>query len=159
MYFTTEDIINDYPDVAVLQKQYGTRKYGQLVLNQYFKVYHRTRAAEAQNWRCCFCGIRMVEVSGKKYSVSLEHVVPTSEGGLDEPSNHAASCVSCNNKRGTQDWREFKPQKENPPNHSKVLRKARKRKAQGYCMLKWLKNTRKDLRPVFTELLIKEGII
>lgn len=77
--------------------------------------------AEAQNWRCCWCGFRMIrnrdvmpEVrailgdGGRRphllrmavlRSASVEHVVPRCDGGTDEPGNLVVSCRCCNEFR------------------------------------------------------------
>lgn len=40
--------------------------------------------------------------------MTLEHLIPRSKGGTDDPSNLALSCFMCNNARGDQDI-EFDP--------------------------------------------------
>lgn len=82
------------------------------------------RLAEAQNWRCCWCGFRMIrnrdvmpEVravlgdGGRRghfvrmavlRSASVEHVVPRCDGGTDEAENLVASCRCCNEFRSNQ---------------------------------------------------------
>lgn len=81
------------------------------------------RLAERQNWRCCYCGVRMVwkvldrsEVDAlvptgggarphakavAAREATIEHVTPRSAGGklfLDD--NLVAACRCCNNYRG-----------------------------------------------------------
>lgn len=80
--------------------------------------------AEAQNWRCCWCGFRMIrnrdvlpEVrailgdGGSRAhrlrmtvlcSASVEHVVPRCDGGTDDRENLVASCRCCNEFRSNQ---------------------------------------------------------
>lgn len=72
-------------------------------------VYLRTRVAEAQNWRCCWCGVECDARRGRKTSATVEHVVPKSQGGADEWENMALACSDCNGKRGVQDMSEFDP--------------------------------------------------
>lgn len=72
-------------------------------------VYLRTRVAEAQNWRCCWCGIKCDARRGRKDSATVEHVVPKSKGGADEWENMALACSECNGRRGVQDIEEFDP--------------------------------------------------
>ena len=74
-----------------------------------------TLLSEAQNHKCCLCGVVMflpypmkdalhpktalaIKISHNK--ASIEHVVPLSRGGTDDWDNLAASCVDCNNKKG-----------------------------------------------------------
>lgn len=49
---------------------------------------------EAQNWRCCFCG---VHTNGTGLDApTIEHITPLSLGGIDHPDNLAMSCYRCN---------------------------------------------------------------
>ncbi len=59
----------------------------------------RTRLAGEQNWRCCWCGIRMRADRGAPDSVTIEHVWPKCLGGSDEYANLAAACYRCNTTR------------------------------------------------------------
>ena len=61
---------------------------------------NRDRLAEAQNWRCCYCGVRMA-ASGRRHA-TFEHITPRALGGSNRISNLAISCHDCNNKRGMQ---------------------------------------------------------
>lgn len=54
----------------------------------------RNRLAEAQNWRCCYCGRRL-----EPETATLEHVIPASAGGTHCWENLAASCRPCNQSR------------------------------------------------------------
>lgn len=79
------------------------------------------RLAEAQNWRCCWCGFRMlprypgqddvvalIGTDGKAWhrkrlvemrTVTAEHVVPRCDGGTDASANLVAACRFCNEFR------------------------------------------------------------
>jgi 5-methylcytosine-specific restriction endonuclease McrA len=61
------------------------------------------RLSEAQNWRCCYCGVRVVigEPLDPRLA-TLEHIVPKCFGGNDHPDNLAMACACCNNNRGTE---------------------------------------------------------
>lgn len=59
----------------------------------------RHRLAEAQNWRCCYCGVPMVNHFASTQA-TIEHIVPRSLGGPDHPDNYAIACRSCNSARG-----------------------------------------------------------
>jgi 5-methylcytosine-specific restriction endonuclease McrA len=66
--------------------------------------------AEAQNWRCCYCGIRTytLEVGGNfQKSSTLEHVIPLTCGGDDHPDNLVIACKRCNTLRGAQELESF----------------------------------------------------
>jgi hypothetical protein len=49
---------------------------------------------EAQNWRCCYCGVRTNELDTSP--ATIEHVIPKSKGGLDHPENMVMACKVCN---------------------------------------------------------------
>lgn len=63
----------------------------------------RHRLAEAQNWRCCYCGDPMHPYDGTKKSASIDHVIPQSKGGGDNWFNLVAACLDCNLKKGDSD--------------------------------------------------------
>lgn len=55
----------------------------------------RHRLAEAQNWRCCYCGGECDFLSA-----TIEHVQPLAFGGRDDWFNLAMACKGCNEMRG-----------------------------------------------------------
>jgi 5-methylcytosine-specific restriction endonuclease McrA len=59
----------------------------------------RERLSEAQNHRCCYCGIRF----GKSYYTrcTIEHYQARSHGGRTTFENTVAACCKCNQSRGT----------------------------------------------------------
>ena len=59
---------------------------------------NRDRLAEAQNWRCCYCGVRTTASGGCR--ATFEHIIPRALGGSNLVGNLAISCCSCNNKCG-----------------------------------------------------------
>jgi 5-methylcytosine-specific restriction endonuclease McrA len=66
--------------------------------------------AEAQNWRCCYCGLRThtLEVRvGSPTSSTLEHVIPLISGGEDHPDNLVMACYRCNTLRSSQELQSF----------------------------------------------------
>ena len=58
------------------------------------------RLCEAQNWRCCYCGIEFVTMRRSDRTPSREHVVPRIAGGSDGWDNLVAACRLCNEARG-----------------------------------------------------------
>ena len=66
------------------------------------RLYIRTRLAEAQNWKCCWCGRECTDELGKRHSMTIEHVFPRCRGGKDTWDNLAMACNRCNQKRGDQ---------------------------------------------------------
>jgi len=71
------------------------------------KAYDRSRLAEVQRWRCCWCLCEMRGEQGFKNSATIEHITPRSQGGTDHISNLAVACNRCNNRRGSTPWEEF----------------------------------------------------
>lgn len=66
------------------------------------------RLSEAQNHRCCYCGVSMVlEDHMHPRGATIEHVIPRSMGGTRGWWNLAAACLDCNQKRGNSDHRSF----------------------------------------------------
>ncbi len=55
---------------------------------------------------CCFCR-RILTMS----TATLEHVIPLSHGGSWKPENLRLSCESCNNERGSGNFKEFRDRK------------------------------------------------
>lgn len=65
------------------------------------------RLCEAQNHRCCYCGIEMVWVMDHRHSPTIEHVVPLSKGGPRSWANEVAACYRCNAGRKIKDPLEY----------------------------------------------------
>jgi hypothetical protein len=113
------------------KNKFGYRGFAAKIgYKHYKKVYIRTRAAESQNWKCCFCGIRMTDTPNKPDSCTAEHIIPHSEGGEWTKENIVASCSWCNLHRGTMSAEEFDPfevKKERKNRGEKRMRRYRKR--------------------------------
>lgn len=58
----------------------------------------RARLAEAQNWRCCYCGIRMDGNENEPNAPTLEHVNPIYYGGSGSVENLVVACRDCNGR-------------------------------------------------------------
>lgn len=71
------------------------------------KSWMRIRLAEAQNWKCCWCGKDTVPKTKQKNTATIEHITPQSEGGTDDWENLASACSKCNNDRGSQSYETF----------------------------------------------------
>jgi len=139
MNFTTPSIINILPTKQEYIEKYGKNMCAGFAYKQAKKVYIRTNLAEAQNWKCCFCGIEMVEYPNQKNSATIEHVIPRCKGGLNSPKNYAISCNRCNNNRGDLDWQVFMDRK-----HQVIQKEKNKRQRDMEKRLeKWLKKAYK----------------
>jgi hypothetical protein len=64
----------------------------------------RIRLAEAQNWRCCWCGVSCVQDPSDGPTgvlATIEHVIPRGHGGTDCWFNLVMACYNCNHARGS----------------------------------------------------------
>jgi len=108
MKFEVPFVITEEPTKAYWKKQYpGEGFKAKLAYMSAKKVYMRVRLAEAQNWRCCWCGQHCVPESNKHNSATIEHVTPRSQGGTDTWENFAMSCNRCNQARGVRPVERF----------------------------------------------------
>lgn len=57
----------------------------------------REAVYERDGWRCAYCGARCATSPER---LTLDHVVPRSQGGRGAPSNLVAACADCNHQRG-----------------------------------------------------------
>src|SRR5262249_55182275 len=78
------------------------------VRSERLSIILRDRLAEQQNWRCCYCGVRMVgsnRVTGRSDpdAPTFEHILPRCRGGTDEIDNLAIACWQCNADRGDRE--------------------------------------------------------
>lgn len=106
MKFNIPEIINETQSLEYWQSVYGI-KMGIIAHRVAEHIELRTRLAEAQNWKCCWCGSVMTEERKRWNSSTTEHVHPKSQGGPDDAENFAVACNRCNNKRGDMDTEDF----------------------------------------------------
>lgn len=52
---------------------------------------------------CCYCGAGIED----GIRLTLDHLIPRSEGGTNDAQNLVTACHRCNSVRGTRDWRVF----------------------------------------------------
>lgn len=156
-------IFNERPTRSVLRNQHNVVHLGiGMKISQ--RIFLRCRLAEAQNWKCCWCGTECRPEPEHKNSATIEHVIPRSCGGEDVEDNMAMACYDCNQKRGVLDIDVFlervntgyMPQKQmtrKEVNHNKRMRKYRKhverfnayqwqRHGKSYCPESWLSSLR-----------------
>lgn len=110
MQFNLPLIINEIPPAfndPFWSLKYKKEQYVNIYRDLYHKIYIRTRLAEAQNWKCCWCGCETTALRGKNKSATTEHVTPRSLGGSDGWENLAMACYGCNTRRGATDADEF----------------------------------------------------
>lgn len=63
--------------------------------------------AEAQNWRCAYCGIRCHGSPGAGDEATIDHVTPIIAGGLRQWANEVMACRLCNEGRGAMWARQY----------------------------------------------------
>lgn len=156
-------VINEYPTKSLV-KTFGKIKMLGIAVKIARNIHMRCKLAEAQNWKCCWCGTHCVPEPGKYNSATIEHVTPRSLGGSDEWDNLAMACAHCNHRRGTIAVEDFlagripKPQPKTSTSQferrmMKKMRKYRKHIARfnehgwqrgdrEYCPNKWLDTLR-----------------
>lgn len=67
------------------------------------RILVRERLSEAQNHRCCYCGVRMDgNAATSPIAPTLEHVQARAHGGRNRLSNLVVACSGCNCSRGTK---------------------------------------------------------
>jgi uncharacterized protein YdaU (DUF1376 family) len=65
---------------------------------------HREFVLERDEYKCVYCGNSGIRLQ-------LDHVMPRSRGGSDDPDNLAACCMPCNTSKGSKtpdEWRSKK---------------------------------------------------
>jgi hypothetical protein len=107
MQFDVPLYIHDKPIQSKL-RQVHTGMEGKLSYKISVKVYWKTLLSEAQNHKCCWCGQKMIESNViRSNSSTIEHIIPRSKGGENNPDNYAVACHRCNNNRGDSSVEEF----------------------------------------------------
>lgn len=92
---------HDLPDLIWFYHEFG-QDY-EWAHRRWSHKYLRNKLSERQNHRCCYCGVRMTVVGEPHHHglimLTIEHVIPQSEGGTDDDDNLVAACQSCNSTR------------------------------------------------------------
>lgn len=114
MKFDTPLVVTEEPNLEDFYQVYpDNTKMASIVYRVTHGVWMRTRLAESQNWRCCWCGRHTSIFRNRRDSATIEHVTPKSEGGTDDWENLAMSCARCNSTRGSQSSETFVPPTKN----------------------------------------------
>lgn len=140
--FTTPRVVNELPVKSEFMAMYpDCWLTAKVAFKSSLRAWLRSRAGEAQNWKCCWCGIVTTD-SGRRQG-TLEHIIPVSMGGKDVIENVALACRKCNSMRGNTPVDEFlsggidtRTRKERK--QSKIISRAEKLKANN-----WFRNGRK----------------
>jgi len=59
----------------------------------------KKRAIEMFGHQCAYCGIYVRDVN-----ITVDHIIPISQGGNSNLSNLAIACRPCNNVKGNNVW-------------------------------------------------------
>jgi 5-methylcytosine-specific restriction endonuclease McrA len=51
--------------------------------------------------RCYYCELRLTLTAGKPNTMTLDHKIPLSRGGPNQPFNYVAACRPCNTEKGS----------------------------------------------------------
>lgn len=99
--YTFPQLVNDYITKEQFEREYQfpSQRICDIGYKIYNRIWLRTRLAEAQNWRCCWCGRHVTLERDKRTTVTLEHLVPRSKGGTDSFENCVMACSRCNSNR------------------------------------------------------------
>lgn len=122
MQFSVPLLIYEMPALEDYKALYPKHFYAKLVHKIATKVHWRTMLSEAQNHRCCWCGIKVTELRNRSDSATIEHVVPKSHGGADHTDNFAIACHSCNGNRGVRSVEDFMLQKQSAKDKASLRR-------------------------------------
>lgn len=60
---------------------------------------------EKTDWCCWFCGLRL-----RPKITTVDHKVPLSKGGKNEPDNLVPACKNCNHEKGKLDLESYRLQ-------------------------------------------------
>lgn len=72
----------------------------------------RAAIYERDGWECAYCGRGPCDKRNRQQAaviLTLDHLIPRSEGGANSADNLVTACLRCNSSRGDRDWREFAP--------------------------------------------------
>lgn len=72
MQFQLEQIYNEKPTIDPWLDRFGTTTNADIAYKAALRVWTRVRLAEAQNWKCCWCGCETTEAPRQKNSVTIE---------------------------------------------------------------------------------------
>jgi len=92
-------------DVPAVRERMATEECAAEPANHYRDPGLRTELFERDSWRCQYCGERV-----RSNTATLDHIVPVSKGGRDDPENLATTCLMCNSIKSGRTYEEAAPQ-------------------------------------------------
>lgn len=91
-------------EVPAVKERVAARQVTAQPLNYYRDPTLRNRLFERDKWTCRYCG---EPVSAE--NVTLDHLVPISQGGADSPENLVTCCLICNAIKSGKTYEEAAP--------------------------------------------------
>lgn len=88
----TQHFEHEAPSVVRLVRYIDLRKRRRESGKQRFRIFVRDK------FRCQYCAKRFTDVS----KLTLDHILPRSQDGPDDPENLATSCIPCNQRKGSR---------------------------------------------------------
>lgn len=136
----TIDVLPVYEDyLAEYKKPFAAK----LVFEVALKIYWRTVLTLSQENKCIWCECEMTHERKLAHSTTIEHMIPSSLGGADDPENYTVACSRCNSRRGSMLVDEFRafiaagklaaPKKKKKSRQSQGVRNARRIKARRFA--------------------------
>lgn len=74
----------------------------------HYRTYSRKQVFEKTCGKYIYCGLPFKDEKDPRFTI--EHLIPISKGGADEPGNAYPCCMNCNVRRGNKelkDWLEL----------------------------------------------------
>lgn len=84
---------HEVPSVIRLARYVDIRKRRRESGKQRFRIFVRDK------FRCQYCAKNFAKRIGE---LTLDHILPRSQGGPDDPENLAAACIPCNQRKGNR---------------------------------------------------------
>lgn len=108
MQFETPLTIDVLPVYEDFLEQYKKPFAANLVYECLLKIYYRTILTIRQDNKCIWCECEMTHERKKHNSTTIEHMIPRTLGGADDPDNYTVACSRCNSRRGHMSVEEFR---------------------------------------------------
>lgn len=68
---------------------------------------HRHWLWRSRQRDCKYCGIRLTIEVGKPNTLTVDHIIPISRGGMNKRKNYVPACEPCNMEKGDLTADEF----------------------------------------------------
>lgn len=82
-----------------------------ITFRKQFGKCHYCKVLTYKTFKLSKSGFEYIRINGGPDEFSIDHKLPKSKGGGNEPSNKVRCCASCNTEKGSRDYEEFKAAK------------------------------------------------